>query len=137
MKRSDNRLQAMLQVLVNKTLEEMLDSDEFKNLLLWKVKEATPSHRQLKKLPEAKLDDQDFLAPVETIVRKKTKKAKDTRSERKVRRRKVVKVGYSTGARSAPSSDQSSTNISDEQTNKNAYPEMLEERAPNLPPLMM
>lgn len=134
MKRANNRIQALLQCLFNKTLDERLDSVEFEDGLLRKFEEATLSRRQLKKMPEAMLNNQDFIAPGATIVEKDAKKAMDVESEKKDRHRKFVGTAYNNGARSAASSDGPPTNISNERTNKRAFSEMSEEQVPDLPP---
>lgn len=72
------------------------------------------------------LDDKGFLAPVSMMVKKETKRAVDIESERENRHRKFVDVPYNTGARSAPSSDRSPTDIFNEWTNNKAYSETLE-----------
>lgn len=70
-----NRLQAMLQRLSNKTLDEKLISVEFECRLLQKIDEATTSHRPMTKMTEAVLDNHNFIASVETLSRRKPKRA--------------------------------------------------------------
>lgn len=74
----------MLQGLLNKTPDEKLNFAGFENRLLRKIEEATPSRRKVKKMTEAMLDNQDFIAPVATIVKEETKKRVDVKSERMI-----------------------------------------------------
>lgn len=104
-KRADYRLQAMLQGLFNKKLDEKLNSVEIEDSLLRKIEEVTPSRWIIKKMKDATLEDRDVIAPVETTIKKETKKSVDAGSERKDRRQKLVEIAYSTGIRSASSSD--------------------------------
>lgn len=46
----DSRLQAMLQDLADRTLDEKTASAEFEELLLRKIEEAIPSRRRVKKV---------------------------------------------------------------------------------------
>lgn len=72
----------LLQGLVNRTLSEKRNAIIFQDCPLQKIKEGTPSHRQVKKLTEAVLDNQDFVAPGAIIVRNETKKAIDVKLKR-------------------------------------------------------
>lgn len=71
----DNGLQAMLQVLVNTTLNEKLNSIKFGDRLLRNIEEATLIGRQVQNMTEAMLHNQDFIAPVANILSNETKKA--------------------------------------------------------------
>lgn len=69
---SDNRLQAMLQVVVNKSNDENLDFVEFKRRLLEKIKKETTSTRHVTKMTAAIFGNQDFIASVAVTVKKRT-----------------------------------------------------------------
>lgn len=113
-KRADKRLHATLHSLVDKTLNKKLNSFDFENRLLRKIEKATPPCREAKKVTQATLEDQYFIAQVATFIKRETKKAVDNRSEREDQRRKFVEIPYRTGTWSAASSDQLATDISDE-----------------------
>lgn len=91
-KRADIHLQAMLQGLMHRTLHERLNYVKFEDCLLPEVKEATPARRQVRKVMEAVSEDQDFIAWVSKIIKKKIKKAVNAGSEREDRRRKIVEA---------------------------------------------
>lgn len=85
----------MLKGLVNNMLGEELNSVRFKDRLLRKIEEVTSSCRQAKKMTEAMLDDQGFVAPLATNVKRETRKAGDAGSEGEDRCRNVFVVTYS------------------------------------------
>lgn len=120
MKRANIQLQAFPPGLVNKTLHEKQNSVHSEDFLLWKIEEATPSCWQVKKMTEAMLDDQEFIAPVAKIAKKETKEDVNAGTERKDWHRKFLEVAYSPGVRSASSSGRPSRHISDDKFNKNA-----------------
>lgn len=84
----------------------------------------------MKEMTEDMLHNQNLIAPVATNVKKEAKKSKDLESQRKGRRGKFVDTAYSTGARSAPSTDRALVVISDDCTTKKAQSEMPDEKAP-------
>lgn len=65
---------------------------------------------------------------------KETRAAVSAELEKKDRQRKFVEVAYGTGTRSTSSSDRAAAYIPSERTNKQAYREMSEKRASDLPP---
>lgn len=73
------------------------------------------------------LDNQDFIAPVTTILKKETKKAVGVELKREDRCRKFVEAAYSTGAESALSRSRPPMDISDERTKKNTHSEISKE----------
>lgn len=77
MKREHNRLQAMFQGFVTNTLDEKLNIVELGDHSLRKTEKEEPSRRQAKKMMEAMLDNQDFIATGVTIVKTDTKKTVD------------------------------------------------------------
>lgn len=93
-----------------------------------------PSRRQIKKVTQARLDHQDFIAAVGTIVKKETKKAVDAELEKKDRCQKFVEIAYGIGAWSTTSNDRTRTDITDDMTNRKGYAEMSEGEGLYLPP---
>lgn len=84
-KSADNSLEVILQGPVNKSIEQKLIFIDLKACLLQKNEEVIPSRRQVKNITELRLEEQDFIAPVETIFKEETKKVVDAGSERKDR----------------------------------------------------
>lgn len=84
----------MLQGLVNKAFDVKLRSVKFENRLLRDTEGVTSSPRPIKRMVEAMLDKQDFIAPAATIVKKETERAVDVESRREDRCRKFIKAAY-------------------------------------------
>lgn len=122
--RTENRLENMLQGLVNKTIDEKFNSVEFENGLLPKIEDVTSSQRPETRMTEAMLDKQDFIAPVIKVFMKETEKALDVESKREDQRSRFVEAAYSTAAAPASSSGRPPTEIFDKKTNKKEYPKM-------------
>lgn len=72
MKKVDNRLQVLLQGVVNKTFDNKLNSIKFEDSPLRKFQEATTSRWQVKKVTGAMLKDHKLTAPVETVAKEET-----------------------------------------------------------------
>lgn len=90
--RAEKQLQATLQCPVDNKLDEKLNSVEYKDHFFRKVEEVTPSRRQVKKMTEAMVDDQDFITPVAILVKNITKKTLDAGSEKGDQLRAFLKV---------------------------------------------
>lgn len=88
--RTDSSVEATLQGLVNKVIDEKRGSVEFEKCLLLKFKDVTSSLGHVTKMTEKMLGNEGFIAPVLTIVRKETEKAVDVKSKGVDRRRKFV-----------------------------------------------
>lgn len=78
----------MLEGLVNRRLDEKINSVKLEDRLLRKMVEVTPLLRKVKKVTKAMLQYQDFLRPVAIIVKKEAKELVNARSEREDRNRK-------------------------------------------------
>lgn len=133
MTRTDILLQSMPQGLVDRTVDETLNSTEFKSHLLRKIEEASSSPRHVTKGTKEIWEIHDFIAQMATIFKQKLQKAMDITLKREDRRHKFVEAANSTGTRSTSLSDGPPTDISNEQTNKKAYSQMTEEPAPEFP----
>lgn len=133
-KRTDSPLQAMLQGLMNVTLDVRTKIRRVRRLLLRKMKKATILRLLGRNMTEAVLRNQDFIAPVGELVKKETQKPADIELGWGDRRRKFLIVTYSTNSRSASSSNRHSTEISDKRTKKKVYYEMWEKQVPESPP---
>lgn len=118
--RTDNRREAMPQGLVRKAIAYKLRSVELQNRLLRRIENVTSSPRNLTRTTEAMLENKGFITPVATIDMRETEKAVDVDWKKEDRHRKFVKAAYSTGRRSASSSDRYFTAISCKRTNKKA-----------------
>lgn len=119
-KRIDSRLQAMLQILFNKTGDEKLNFVESEDCLFQKGEKITTSRRHVKNITDILLDNQDLFAPLASIIKKETEKS----GYRVGEGRSALKIRgdpHTTSALSATSSYQSPTGIFGEQTNNEAY----------------
>lgn len=130
----DHRLEAMVQNLFNKAIDETLGSVKFDISLLRKNWDVTSSPRNGTSMTEAMLVTKHFIALVATIVKKEAKKAVDFESKREEQRRTLFEVAFCTVAQSAASTYLPQTDIPDESTNKKTYSEASEEPALELPP---
>lgn len=74
------------------------------------------------------LDNQNFIAPVVTIVKRVTEKTVDVESKREDRRRKFIEAAYSTCIQSTLTRNWRSTDIFDDRTNKKTFRKMSEEQ---------
>lgn len=101
-----------------------MNSIEFEDGLLQKMEGATPPRMHVKKLTDATLVDQCFIALVAAIVRKETKKALNVELKKEDRRQKLVETAYGICALSTSPSECSPKNISNERTNRNTYSEI-------------
>lgn len=79
---TDDGLEARLQGLVNKAMEDDLGPVEFENGLFRGVGEVTSSPQYSMRIREDLLYNQDFIALVETIVKHETEKAVEVHSKR-------------------------------------------------------
>lgn len=98
---TNNRIEVMLQGLVNKAIDKKVRSIELENYLACKVENLTSWPRYGTKTTEKMLDNQDFIAPLAAVVKKETKKGVDVEAKREDRRWKAIEVVYSTSWRSA------------------------------------
>lgn len=80
--RTDNRLEPLLQDLVNKGIDDNLRSAEYENRFLQIIEDVKSPSRHLMMMTEAMLDDQDLTALAATNVKKKTEKAVHLKTKR-------------------------------------------------------
>lgn len=90
-KRADNKVQAMLQGLLNKEIDEKLKSVTFEDYLLRKIEEETVSRQQVKKLTEAMLHNRAFITPVATISRSEARRLWLSNRRRKTDARNLLR----------------------------------------------
>lgn len=109
-----------MQGLVDKEIDEELNSVEFESRLFREVKKVVSSLLQVKKMTKVMLENQDFIAPGVINIRKGAGSTVDVTSEREYWRRKLVEAAYSTNARSVSSNDRPRTSISDKRISKNS-----------------
>lgn len=85
-------------------------------------------------MTEAMWDNQDFTAPVVTIINIDTRKAMGAVLKSDFRCQKFVQAAYSSGSRSSISNDRSVTDIADYRIIKKSCSELSEKQAPDLSP---
>lgn len=75
--KTESRLEAMLQGLVNKAIDEKLWSINVENCVLRKIEDVASSPRHVTRVTETMLDNQGFVTPLAAIVKKEAETAVD------------------------------------------------------------
>lgn len=107
-KRTENRVMSMLQGLVNKLVDEKVNSVRLESRILRKIGKVAPLPRDVTNMTATILDNQDSIASVAKITNEEAEKALNDDWKKRDRRRKLVEAAYSSGGRSILSSNRPS-----------------------------